>query len=1431
MRGQTVLELHEELCSEHVGRRPYKLFTLVLVAFLAACGSGDGDATPMGGSGGDAGGEPILTGLSVEPSSLSFDRASQTEKLKVFAEFENGLPVDLEGDPELQLSFELSGVASVDLFAEVFPSGDGQTDLVLRYRGVEARVPVSVDICKPIAPLLDATEVTSSDGWVTVSGKAPGASSVEVTTPIATISSTVNDGAFSVSIMLEGEALDRRESWGVTAFRDDCRSATSFLSVMEDRVAPKILVRAPVEGAASSQETIDVIGRVHDAISGVDELSVFVNGEEAVLQGGFGTETTFVAQGISLVNDGDNALEIVAIDGAGNEGLLEVTVLYQTPTRDQIRVVSGNGQSGAVEAFVADPLVVRVLDADNDPIANKLVTFSIARNAGLLASSPLETGRRLYQTRTDASGLAEAYWQLGDSAGLGNQQVEVSGAQLQGLATFWAAGAPLAPARINLSDAMRQLGEPGAQLRHRTRVWVNDGRNGIAGANVLFRVEAGDGLVDGQREVTRVADGAGYADIGITLGPREGINLISATLPSSEAVGALFIEATAVARTEGAPTRFVGRVLNNADEPLGNASIELEFGDVVFETITEEDGSFLLDDLASAGPAHLRVIGTTVNRAGGRAVSQGRYPSLEFEVSVVPTADNSLPNPVYLPELASPVERYSLSRQTILTMEGVDGLEFIIEPGSMTLADGTPARTNQTVSVNRVDPDRIPMPLPDQATGPIAWTVQPAGATFDPPIAVRMPNTAGLAPGTEVAFLSFDHDLAQFEVVASGTISDDGAFAVTDPGSGITKAGWGGICPPYSATGDVRSCSDAETVGWLSKGVELTGNLLGDVVGDAIDCATTFVTGVGNVVGKTERSDCEFWFQSVSSVKGIGVSCAQLLPLARADRVLRELERWSAVGENVSDIVASKCFSDSKTVMAWAKVSSQVFGFANDSAKLLNRLSEGTKGQAALGLACQALSQAERLTCQNPADPGFFDDFAPASDAQLRSNQPDLEQLPSELEFIKADVEELQAAAAPLRENLLEVMGALDHSELAGFEICAGNQCDTVDDSGGFALLNIAAPDSFGPEGPGSPPDQIGDELLRLIGSRGTGEQQEWLASDYFRVQGGGPVTVSDLTILDEPPAETVSIDLSSNNSTPITSEDETRQLTTSALQTDRVARDLTLPAEGTTYRSSNFNIARVSPEGEITPGESGIAYITATNGGVATVIPVSVAIGDPLTQVEGRVVDADGFPVAGVEVRMLESMVTTGEDGRFAFDSVPTTLGDIVVTARVDTQFGTTAPVTPLPDLVTDVGDIFLGLSLFGAQLFATGHCCTDPPSDDNLIGSWAQATIGTNIELPSFAVAGPGLIDGSVDFTEAGFSIRYFGSFSASSGDFNGYLFKFDGGDARVVNAAFGPETTTADGAVGLRVIDGEVLVNLARVRGNASTVVDVILGLAPR
>ena len=87
-------------------------------------------------------------------------------------------------------------------------------------------------------------------------------------------------------------------------------------------------------------------------------------------------------------------------------------------------------------------------------------------------------------------------------------------------------------------------------------------------------------------------------------------------------------------------------------------------------------------------------------------------------------------------------------------------------------------------------------------------TIQPAGTLFNPPASVTIPNADGLSPREVTEMYSFDHDQAMFVSIGSATVSDDGSVIRSDPGVGVSKAGWycGGPPTPAGSVGVCGQC-------------------------------------------------------------------------------------------------------------------------------------------------------------------------------------------------------------------------------------------------------------------------------------------------------------------------------------------------------------------------------------------------------------------------------------------------------------------------------------------------------------------------------------------------------------------------------------------------------------------------------------------------
>jgi len=168
---------------------------------------------------------------------------------------------------------------------------------------------------------------------------------------------------------------------------------------------------------------------------------------------------------------------------------------------------------------------------------------------------------------------------------------------------------------------------------------------------------------------------------------------------------------------------------------------------------------------------------------------------------------------MYLPRVASNVlQSVSATNTTLITLQSNAAynlptnqqqyLTVEVQPGSLVGMDGRPL-TNAQVGVSVVPPELVRDMLPPgllQHTFDI--TVQAPGVgTFSTPAPMTFPNVFNAPPGTKLNFLSFDHTTGRLVIEGTATVSEDGLFVRTDPGTGITHPGWHGLTPPGDFVG------------------------------------------------------------------------------------------------------------------------------------------------------------------------------------------------------------------------------------------------------------------------------------------------------------------------------------------------------------------------------------------------------------------------------------------------------------------------------------------------------------------------------------------------------------------------------------------------------------------------------------------------------
>ena len=178
-----------------------------------------------------------------------------------------------------------------------------------------------------------------------------------------------------------------------------------------------------------------------------------------------------------------------------------------------LQKVSGDEQEGTVGQLLEDPLVVRVLDDDGDPVSGVLVSFAITSGGGSLSAS---------SGVTNASGNVEVRWTLGTST-LTEPRVEARVADSEtgesiAHTTFTAVPLPGAAASLHKAEGDAQPATVGEPVPTIPVVLVRDQYgNPVPGVTVTFTIVSGGGTI---QNASVMSDDEGLASVGRwTLGP------------------------------------------------------------------------------------------------------------------------------------------------------------------------------------------------------------------------------------------------------------------------------------------------------------------------------------------------------------------------------------------------------------------------------------------------------------------------------------------------------------------------------------------------------------------------------------------------------------------------------------------------------------------------------------------------------------------------------------------------------------------------------------------------------------------------------------------------------------------------------------------------------------------------------------------------
>ena len=524
------------------------------------------------------------------------------------------------------------------------------------------------------------TENTESANKGLVAGKSNTNAVDDVALTINGIPVNTTDGAFSVSVDLE-EGHNTIVARGVRG----TTQVTDSISVSLDLTPPYLTIDSHEDGQEVFTDSIIISGLINDIVRGTieqEQANVEVNGQSAAI-----SNRSYSAQ--ILLAEGENTVTVEGSDQVGNVESISIKINYVVPQGRRIELVSGQGQEGTINTILSDPLVVRVLNDDLDPVAEAPVVFRVEQGSGSVGAATSFQGRAVV-IETDNNGLASTQFLLGLRVGSFNHKVKAAVVGYEDEIIFSASGIGEPANKLSINSGNNQRGAVGQTLPDPLVVVANDaGANVVEGATIEFKVTRGSGMfANGEMTYLTTTDSDGRATAELTLGYLLGLDAqrVTATLlnnPNGLVLTAGF-SATAFQPDDAGNTSITGVVLDNQDNPLPGITVRVE--DSTRQGITDSEGRFLIEQ-APVGPVHLLFDGSTTS-------VPGEFPTLSFDLVTVSGAENPLPSPVYMVKLDTQNAVYAGPEDVALEIDEFPGFKLEIAKDSVTFPDGSPGQTS-----------------------------------------------------------------------------------------------------------------------------------------------------------------------------------------------------------------------------------------------------------------------------------------------------------------------------------------------------------------------------------------------------------------------------------------------------------------------------------------------------------------------------------------------------------------------------------------------------------------------------------------------------------------------------------------------------------------------------------------------------------------
>lgn len=542
----------------------------------------------------------------------------------------------------------------------------------------------------------------------------------------------------------------------------------------------------------------------------------------------------------------------------------------------RVEAVGSSTLSGTAGQLLTDPIDVRVLASDNEPLAGITVSFAVTSGAGSVSPA---------SATTDANGVARTRWTLGRTAGA-NVLTASAG---QGVsATFSATGRAGRAATASVSQGDQQLAAAGAQVALAPSVRVLDANgNAVEGVGVTFTVLSGGGNVTSP---VRTTNASGIAAVGAwTLGPSAGQQTLAARIEESGVPNnPLVFTATATAGSAAqmvalSPTTQTAtvatavsappsvRVTDANNNPVPNTQVQF--------SVTLGNGqltnSALLTNLQGVATLGSWIVGPTAGTNQVTAVAGGASP-IVFSATAVAGAATQMqvnagnnqttqagrivpipPSVLVRDALGNPVDGLTVTFSvasgggSLVGARQVTDASGVAELGAWFLG-AAPGPNSLSVSAPGISPISIVAtgtagtPVSMVANSPIAQSAVAGAQVANPPSVIVRDLSGNAVAGVQVTF-----------TVASGGGSIVGSPATTNTSGVATLTSWtlgtavGANSVVASATGlPSVTFSATATAGTPTNVVAVSGDNQTAVTGSAVTSRPTVrVTDAnGNIV-------------------------------------------------------------------------------------------------------------------------------------------------------------------------------------------------------------------------------------------------------------------------------------------------------------------------------------------------------------------------------------------------------------------------------------------------------------------------------------------------------------------------------------------------------------------------------------------------------